>query len=644
MKKFLLLIALFGLVSTVASANSEAGSLKIMKPTAQYDVKSDVTPMDDTQNAIIFGYCEDKIAGLGTGAVNATLKASIGISATKAKEWKGNQITKVRIGFGNCSNRNVLVYISKTLSGAPIYSQTALLTNLNGWNEVVLNTPYEIDGSSFYIGYQVVTRSTEDYPLGVDGVPTSNRLANSIYDGASWGSYGSSYGSVCIKIAVAGDNLPEYEIALNEYDVPSVVVANSAFDASVYFTNNGSATISDATVSCRIGEDVVAPSSVKLIPETVVPGDKGQILLEGLVCKNEGSDIPMTMAITKLNGQIPGNITDNVVNTVISSAKEVYKKNVVVEEWTGNWCGFCPRGIVGMEYMVENYLNDGFIPIAVHSSQTPGSGNEPMECKSYLPIVNRLADGFPGCTMNRATGTFDPNAEYLELYYDYISRQPSIVKVDLDANYNAQTSQIDVDARVDFSLSSESSPFKLAFVITEDSVGPYSQSNYFANNAYGEMDGWERKGSRVNMLFNHVARDIFGAYGLDNSLPVSVNNKQQYTYSMALSTDNVGDVNNCQVIALVINSKTGQIENAARTSLRGQAGVGNIVADGPVDIFVSDSGLTISGQYLSGAVYALDGTYVRTLRGEDNVELAPGIYIVKVSTDSGVVAGKVFVK
>lgn len=644
MKKILLLLAAACMLAQHASAEL---ILKGDKPVRMgRHALSTAAPLASSgENEIVFGYCQDYYTCLGTGTAGVLLKAAIGVSKAKSTELTGAKITKIRIGYGECSNRNVTVFISKTLAGTPLYTQTALMNTLGGWNEVVLDTPYEIDGTSFYIGYQVVTRAASDAPLGVDGIPTSERLANSLYAGSGWGAYGSSYGAVCIKAVIAGDNFPEYEIAVNDYDIPGLVQVNSPFNASLYFINNGTATINDAEVSCSIDGAAVTPAAVQLTPASVAPGEVGRVLLEGLVCNVEGFDIPVTMAVVKVNGESDANVSDNVVETTISSTGETYPRNVVVEEWTGNWCGFCPRGIVGMDYMTEHYGDDGFIGIAVHSSQRTGDGSEPMECRSYIPLLNKYCDGFPGCIINR-TYSFDPNTDDLEYYYKLFTKTPSFACVNVSANYyDDQTEQIYVDSDVKFAISAENAPYKLAFVIIEDGVGPYAQSNYFSGGSYGPMGGWESKGGRVSMVYEHVARDIFEVFGIDNSVPAQITGGTVYPYSTTLSTANVTNIDNCHIIALLINSSTGEIENAAKTSISHQAGVGDAVADSAVNVFAENGRLLINGNYNVCYVYGVDGTACATACGESSITLPSGLYVVRVvCTDNSVVTQKVFVK
>jgi thiol-disulfide isomerase/thioredoxin len=65
-----------------------------------------------------------------------------------------------------------------------------------------------------------------------------------------------------------------------------------------------------------------------------------------------------------------------------------------MEEYTGTWCGWCPRGIVGLQLVNETY-GDRVQTIAVHY-------DDPMETSVYYSL---LPGSFPNATVNRGEDT-----------------------------------------------------------------------------------------------------------------------------------------------------------------------------------------------------------------------------------------------
>ena len=112
--------------------------------------------------------------------------------------------------------------------------------------------------------------------------------------------------------------------------------------------------------------------------------------------------------------------------------QESVPRNVVMEEFTGTWCGWCPRGMRAVELLSEIY-GDRFIPIGVHY-------NDVFESADFKYILDNYASGgFPGCTLNRLTSSdpYNGSGEHgkgdLGIAYDmdYIFELPCEARFDI---------------------------------------------------------------------------------------------------------------------------------------------------------------------------------------------------------------------
>ena len=74
----------------------------------------------------------------------------------------------------------------------------------------------------------------------------------------------------------------------------------------------------------------------------------------------------------------------------------LYPRVQVIEEGTGTWCGFCPRGIVTIERLHKELKNVPFVVIAVHRSQ--GYTIEKMAVEDYRFLG---FEGLPAGWVNR---------------------------------------------------------------------------------------------------------------------------------------------------------------------------------------------------------------------------------------------------
>ena len=587
-----------------------------------------------------FGYC----AGIGSALgypQNYVVEAAIEIPSYMSKGWEGMEITKVFIGFGTSKNRNVNLYITGDLDGVPYYMQEAAMEKdaivfsengaveeiLQVWNEVELDTPYKIDGNPFYLGYQAICSAAPCYPVGIDLIYTEDKLGDIF--GASDGNngemryynIGTEYGSVCIRFEMKGEMTAQYEAHIGSLLLDNnVIKQNEEFNAAFTLLNLGAQTITDLDMTCTIGGIEVEDLDFTLYGTQIgeIPfGTLGYVEVKGKPGKISGIDLPLEISINSLVGENGRGEFNSTISTPISVVSSLFPKKFVVEEFTGTWCQWCPRGLVGMEFMKENYSDKGFIGIAVHS------GDDPMTASSYTNMDIYYSGGsYPSAVANRSE-YFDPSVETLVSYYESMIESGAIAKVEIDALYDEEENEINVTATTEFTDDNPDANYAFSFVVTQDNVGPYYQQNAFAGGANGQLAGWEKEGRRVLTEYNMVARYIDGDFGIYGSLPDVIEGGKEYSYSVRLSVDEIEnnsrefiplDINNTHVIALLIDLNTGVILNAEQMSLKGQAGVESLMSEHE------------KGTY---KVYNLQGVkLLETLNSSDIINLPAGIYII----------------
>ena len=303
-------------------------------------------------------------------------------------------------------------------------------------------------------------------------------------------------------------------------------------------------------------------------------------------------------------------------------------KRVLMEEATGLYCGNCPRGIVSINTMHEEYP-DNFIAIARHNyTGTPSE----LLCPSY-----EYADWgvYPHAAVDRRVD-FDPDPTTTRQYVNAILNNIQVVAgIDAKANFVAgDYSHINVNADVQFTKDFTNCNFALALAIIEDNVTKadgslYAQNNAYAGGSWGTMGGWESKGSMVSIVLNHVARAGYGVKsGIDNSIPSGdVNSNTIYNYNTVISVpSNVRDRNNIKVVAFLINrGDGGYVENAIEVPVleAGETAITETTTTLTPDVEVRDGRVVADGFDGKLQVYTVNGQQVK------NEALARGIYIVR---------------
>ncbi|MCH5218905.1 MAG: Omp28-related outer membrane protein [Muribaculaceae bacterium] len=321
----------------------------------------------------------------------------------------------------------------------------------------------------------------------------------------------------------------------------------------------------------------------------------------------------------------------------------IYPRKVVVEEWTGLWCGMCPSGIVGMEYMEDTYGEENFIGIAVHC-------DDRLESPAYKDFIRDfIVTSFPGSVINRSR-VVNPDKQLLEAHYKSIVEQNTFAKVEVSAETPySYDKEMEVTATVTFSRQLDNASYKLAFILTENNVGPYMQTNTYGSGFLGPLDGWEKKGSYVPYHFSHVLRDAVGCLGIEGSVPSLIEPSVEYGYSATVPLDRLADINNSTLIALLIDGKTREIINADKLALQTvdqpepedpedpeNSGVTSIAGDpSRLPITLVSGGFVAGTDVCSGYVYSTDGRLVQNFAGGQHVSLTGGLYVVVVSDLDG---------
>jgi thiol-disulfide isomerase/thioredoxin len=460
-------------------------------------------------------------------------------------------------------------------------------------------------------------------------------------DGNAWAD-GFAIDNVSIYTPPANDAKIN-SIALNRY---GVINTNSNLVLNV--TNLGSSTISNLTVDWNDGTSHSQVINVSIAPFATLDVTHPTAL-------NYATAVEKTIAvnITAVNGGVDADFSNNTGSKLFNSLSQASPKKVVIEEGTGTWCGWCPRGAVAMEQMYQNHPND-FIGIAVHNG-------DPMTVTEYDNGTD--LSGFPGCNVDRALLDESVSANLFESYYQ--ERIGLAVPAGLSMTVTGTTSKT-INVSATFRTVFASANYRLGVVIIEDNVtgtaSGYNQTNYYAGGANGAMGGYESLPNPVpaaSMVYDHVGRALLGGFaGQANSVPTTITDGLAASYTFNYTIPSTSNSANMSAVALLIDNATGEIVTAEKTSLSA-ANVNELEtiglnvypnpASGAVNVsFEANNGdFVITLTDLQGRVISskemtnLNGSQVVTFSTED---VASGSYIVTVATNGTKTTKNVVIK
>jgi len=281
------------------------------------------------------------------------------------------------------------------------------------------------------------------------------------------------------------------------------------------------------------------------------------------------------VAVTTSNANGNGN-GGSTLSKNIKVINEIFPKTVVYEEGTGTWCGWCVRGLVGLNTMAHNITNGTWIGIGVHNA-------DPMTVTAYDAAIGGFISGYPSGIMDRHAGEVDPGLSSLEpAYNEHLNMIPLAKIAVVDQSWDDASRAFTVEVATTFALDITNANYNTALIIVENDVtgvtsgsDTWDQSNYYDDGSNGAMEDWDGfnyvgAGDPVpaaTMHYNHVGRQLVDGWAGTAlaATDVTYNVPVTYSYSGTIPADN--DETKTELVALVIDNATGQIVNATAVEL-----------------------------------------------------------------------------
>lgn len=479
-----------------------------------------------------------------------------------------------------------------------------------------------------------------------------------IYDYSTYPMYAmgkKTYFGLPFYLVTEGENgLKDIDFQFEGVSHSKVLMGEDA-DLNTSFVNFSCNSVKNVAFNYEVGNDGGIINHSKPVPYLGSGSFKASVSTD-----EKAERIPIKVKVRSINKEnISEDISVEGSVTTIDPDKTVERK-VVMEEYGGTWCGWCPRGMVGMEMLLREYP-DHFIPVGVHFGDV-------MEHESAYGLINNYTGGYPGCILNRLKQTDpyygdDTNTPFgIDNQILPMINRPTEATVAIESvSLSDDLKKINVTASAQFFVDCNisESPYSFAYVVTEDGVSGknlpanerknYLQSNYFANNDLykneANLKHLVSKPSYWETEFNHVARFYDKAYGITGSLPATFQNGDvlKHTYEINLP-DNIQNIQNCNLVALLIDNGSGEIVNAEHIAISSVTALKNVAAGTSSDaIVVAGNGVQVNATAATAYVYTTDGRLVlkQAVNGSQAIALEKGSYVVRVESGNNVFAKKV---
>ena len=582
---------------------------------------------------------------------NATGVTGIGVSAADTYHCAiflpgnhdvagGKSISAVRFALTAPSATDVKVWIASALPDAdPTESNTLWVSNvandqLSDATDVALPAPLAIPEGGVYVGYSFtitnVTGTSDRGPVLTTGTDAPNglilRTDNTVKQWSDMN--GQGFGVLSLKVLLEG-SFPAYSVSPTPTAALYYAQMGQTADVEIALTNNGRVAVDNLSYTITTDGNTSEEQTITL-SQPLPAYSKGSATIS-VMGDNTVSTSTKTITITKINGN-DNLATEKSTDITLSTLEHFIPRNVVVEEFTGTGCGYCPRGLVGMEKLRQTF-GDRFIGIGIHQYNS----NDAMYIANYANLGFTSA---PSCSINRGE-TMDPYTGLSGDICNDVRKEmalPASAEVSVAGVINE--AETEVNAKATITSLTDLTGHSVAFVLVADglsgSTTAWVQTNYYANQQPSQnpedlrqfcSGGKYGQNNIVGYVFNDVA--ISSSYvGINNMVEglgtLKANEPRETSYTLNMPTKatlrNACKKGTIYVVALLIDDK-GRIANAAKSQVLTEEEQSAI--------------LTVDSQRKANVVasYSLDG---KTLKAPQR-----GINIVKM--DDGSVR-KVFVK
>ncbi len=470
------------------------------------------------------------------------------------------------------------------------------------FNDIPLDEPYTMTSRGAYAGYTFYIKdaSSEDAKFCMPTVETVTENSGWVRTSQSYPSwYNYADFSLAINLLLGGDFTDRASVKDVEMAKSSV---GTTTNIGLTVRNESPKGISSLTYTLTDSRGTLGEQTYTLSSPIMHMG-YDHIEVPVAVGDNARKD-DLKVTLVKVNGvenTAPETSRTGTGSLVVFSKSGT--KRVLEEEFTGTWCGWCTRGIVGME-LAEKTFGDKYIGVAIHMGN--GSSPEPMETSgngySTTVMTGLGVTSFPGCTLDRTTGAIDPymgsGRSSFGIKDDIEACLARKVEADIDVTATWASDDkkaVKVQTTTTFYLDLDTAPYALGYILISDSLKgtgtQWAQQNYYATSSSSAGDDpnllelTKKKSIIAGMKFNHVA--ILGKgiqSGLTNSVkaPIVDGEPQTHTYSLTLptSTNLVQDKENLRVVAFLIDKADGSILNARETRIGAPVGIADVQSEG----------------------------------------------------------------
>lgn len=525
-----------------------------------------------------------------------------------------------------------------------------LPANYVGPVSVKLPTPFTIPAEGALVGYSYDGKSSDrSVVLAGTSTETAGFFFQYDYEGErNFESLSSIIGmSSSLQVGLDVSDCEANDAAVAT-DPETTTLINTDQQYPFYVTNNSAKPITQITYYFTIDGEQQPEKTLTLNS----PIESTQTVSLPLTTKFEDEGVhTIELTLSKVNGNENVNESSSATYSVIALEKSADRVSVV-EEQTGTWCGWCPRGHVALE-LLNKQLGDKVVTLAGHFTNSE-SQVDPMnilgdnitsQAEAYADygwVAMNLSSmlgggGFPGAMFDRLiaadpyvginttkgkNGTYEFGAT--DLVKVIQEKIPSEADFSMTASWaDDKNTDIKVDLTTTFNYDRFGSfPYGVAFVLSENGMtgkgATWKQLNYYsklagANGASDfnnpDMAAWFKAGSYASTTYDNVvvqAWNPLGTTALVKSQESDIIKGEAIPFSGKLTVNSnlIQNYDNLTLSALLVNLNSLAVVNAAKVVLgKCAAGIEDVNSEADNNVV---SRYNVNGMRINGAQKGLN--------------------------------------
>lgn len=525
-----------------------------------------------------------------------------------------------------------------------------LPANYVGPVSVKLPTPFTIPAEGALVGYSYDGKSSDkSVVLAGTSTETAGFFFQYDYEGErSFESLASIIGmssSILVGLDVSDCEANDAAVAT---DPETTTLINTDQQYPFYVTNNSAKPITQITYHFTIDGEQQPEKTLDLSS----PIESMETVSLPLTKKFEDEGVhSIELTVSKVNGNENINEKTSATYSIIALEKSADRVSVV-EEQTGTWCGWCPRGHVALD-LLNKQLGDKVVTLAGHFTNSE-SQVDPMNIvgENITTQAQALADygyvamnvssllgggGFPGAMFDRLiaadpyvgintkkgkNGTYEFGAT--DLVKTIQEKIPSEADFSMTASWaDDKNTDIKVDLTTTFNYDRFGSfPYGVAFVLSENGMtgkgATWKQLNYFSKLAgvngasdfnNPDMAAWFKAGSYVSTTYDNVVVQAWNPLGtaaiVDKSQTDIVKGEAiPFSATLKVNSDLIQNYDNLTLSALLVNLNSLAVVNAAKVVLgKCAAGIEDVNSEANNNVV---SRYNVNGMRINGAQKGLN--------------------------------------